>query len=52
MHVENPLDSLFQEWHQLRVMQSPLASRLARENTVDVSRRWNYLCGELGNVDN
>ena len=30
-----------------RVAQSPLASRLARENAVEVFRRWNYLCSEL-----
>lgn len=30
-----------------RVARSPLASRLARENALDVFRRWNYLCGEL-----
>ncbi len=30
-----------------RVAQSPLASRLARENGIDVFRRWNYLCSEL-----
>jgi hypothetical protein len=30
-----------------RVASSPLASRLARENGIDVFRRWNYLCSEL-----
>ena len=30
-----------------RVAQSPLASRLTRENTLQVFRRWNYLCNEL-----
>jgi hypothetical protein len=30
-----------------RVAQSPLASRLTRENAVDVFRRWNYLSSEL-----
>jgi hypothetical protein len=30
-----------------RVASSPLASRLARENGLDVFRRWNYLCSEL-----
>ena len=30
-----------------RVAQSPLASRLTRENALDVFRRWNYLCSEL-----
>jgi len=30
-----------------RVARSPLASRLARENALDVFRRWNYLCSEL-----
>lgn len=30
-----------------RVERSSLASRLARENALDVFRRWNYLCGEL-----
>jgi len=30
-----------------RVAQSPLASRLARENALEVFRRWNYLCSEL-----
>ena len=30
-----------------RVARSPLASRLARENVLDVFCRWNYLCSEL-----
>jgi len=30
-----------------RVARSPLASRLTRENALDVFRRWNYLCSEL-----
>jgi hypothetical protein len=30
-----------------RVANSPLASKLARENAVDVFRRWNYLSNEL-----
>jgi hypothetical protein len=30
-----------------RVARSPLASRLTRDNAVDVFRRWNYLCSEL-----
>ncbi len=30
-----------------RVAQSPLASRLARENALEIFRRWNYLCEEL-----
>ena len=30
-----------------RVANSPLASRLARENAVDVFRRWNYWSNEL-----
>lgn len=30
-----------------RVAQSPLASRLSRENALQVFRRWNYLCNEL-----
>lgn len=30
-----------------RVARSPLASRLARENALDVFRKWNYLCSEL-----
>lgn len=30
-----------------RVTRSPLASRLAQENAVDVFRRWNYLSSEL-----
>lgn len=30
-----------------RVEQSRLASRLARENALDVFRRWNYLCSEV-----
>jgi hypothetical protein len=30
-----------------RVARNPLASRLTRENAVDVFRRWNYLCSEL-----
>ncbi len=34
-----------------RVAQSPLASRLARENALEVFRRWNYLCGELRYLD-
>ena len=31
----------------LRVARSPLASRLARENALEVFLRWNYLCNEL-----
>lgn len=30
-----------------RVARSPLASNLARQDAVSVSRRWNYLCSEL-----
>ena len=30
-----------------RVEQSRLASRLARENALDVFHRWNYLCSEV-----
>jgi len=30
-----------------RVARSPLASRLACENALDVFSRWNYLCSEL-----
>ena len=30
-----------------RMAASPLASRLARENALEVFRRWNYLCDEL-----
>ena len=30
-----------------RVARSPLASRLARENNLDVFRRWNYYSNEL-----
>lgn len=30
-----------------RVARSPFASRLARENTLDLFRRWNYYCDEL-----
>ena len=30
-----------------RVARSPLASRLVRENALDVFRRWNYLSSEL-----
>ncbi|MFQ5855484.1 MAG: hypothetical protein ACE5LU_07585 [Anaerolineae bacterium] len=30
-----------------RVAGSPLATRLTRENALDVFRRWNYLCNEL-----
>lgn len=30
-----------------RVARSPLASRLARENAMDIFRKWNYLCSEL-----
>lgn len=30
-----------------RVAGSPLASRLARENTLDIFLKWNYLCSEL-----
>jgi len=30
-----------------RVAASPLASRLTRENALDLFRRWNYLCSEL-----
>lgn len=35
-----------------RVARSPLASRLARENALDIFRRWNYLCGELRYLGN
>ncbi len=35
-----------------RVTRSPLASRLARENALDVFRRWNYLCSELRYIGN
>jgi hypothetical protein len=30
-----------------RVASSPLASRLARENGLEIFRRWNYWCEEL-----
>jgi hypothetical protein len=30
-----------------RVARSPLALRLARENALEIFRRWNYLCSEL-----
>ncbi|MBI1922820.1 hypothetical protein HYR99_01075 [Candidatus Poribacteria bacterium] len=30
-----------------RVARSPLATRLTRENALEVFRRWNYLCSEL-----
>jgi hypothetical protein len=30
-----------------RVARSPLASRLAQENALEVFRKWNYLCSEL-----
>ena len=30
-----------------RVARSPLASRLTRENALDIFRKWNYLCSEL-----
>jgi len=30
-----------------RVARSPLAARLAREQALDVFRRWNYLCSEF-----
>lgn len=30
-----------------RVASSPLAARLARENALEVFRRWSYLCSEL-----
>ncbi len=30
-----------------RVAKSQLAARLARENALEVFRRWNYLCNEL-----
>ncbi len=30
-----------------RVAQSPLASRLAQENALDIFRRWNYVSDEL-----
>lgn len=30
-----------------RIARSPLASRLARENALDIFYRWNYLCSEL-----
>lgn len=35
-----------------RVAQSPLASRMARENALDVFRRWNYLSNELQYLGN
>ena len=35
-----------------RVARSPLASRLARENALDLFRRWNYLCAELRYLGN
>lgn len=31
----------------VRVARSPLASRLAQENALEVFRRWNYVCSEL-----
>jgi hypothetical protein len=31
----------------LRVARSPLASRLARENSLEIFRRWNYYSNEL-----
>jgi hypothetical protein len=34
-----------------RVGRSPLATRIARENPVDVFLRWNYLCSELQYLD-
>lgn len=34
-----------------RVAKSPLASRLARENSIELFRRWNYLCSELRYLD-
>lgn len=30
-----------------RVARSPLASRIAQENGLDLFRKWNYLCSEL-----
>jgi hypothetical protein len=30
-----------------RVARNPLAARLARENGLEIFRRWNYLCEEL-----
>ncbi len=35
-----------------RVARSPLAPRPARENAVDVFRRWNYLCSEVRYLEN
>ncbi|MBX7236838.1 MAG: hypothetical protein K1X65_20830 [Caldilineales bacterium] len=31
----------------VRVARSPLAARLARDNALDIFRRWNYLSDEL-----
>lgn len=35
-----------------RVARSPLATRLTRENALDVFRKWNYLCSELRYLGN
>ena len=45
MSAYNPHSRLSPFFH--RAAQSPLASRLAQENSLDVFRRWNYLCAEL-----
>jgi hypothetical protein len=35
-----------------RVAKSPLATQLAQENSIEIFRRWNYLCSELRFLDN
>jgi len=50
MHACAPHQEVVPFFH--RVARSPLASRLARENALDVFRRWNYLCGELRYLEN
>jgi len=34
-----------------RVSRSPLATRIAAENPIDIFLRWNYLCSELQYLD-
>ena len=34
-----------------RVAKSPLATQLAQENSIEIFRRWNYLCSELRFLD-
>jgi len=45
MSACSPHDKVEPFFH--RVSKSPLASRLALENGLEVFRKWNYLCSEL-----